>query len=966
MKPTFILCLLYLSYALHASQVEVLCPKWQDCHAMKIFIEKSFKDLKDIKAELFFLRTLALDTNIKQFKFIGKIYDKDKRRYEVYLELKPQYSSVSLHISQGLNKYYLNRIVDIKKGDAVDKIKIEKNLQKVTAKLKREGFIGVETSYSLKGDKIAPEAKIFVSVMDIVKVQEVILRGDIKFLNEAVVLKFKLFQGLNFNKELLLLEVQKIKENLFQRGFYKINLNINFINGDRPNFKKMIISINLGVRSLFDFVGNRIIKRRNFLSTVRDFIQNEGEDLNPSSLRLLIQRNYIKKNIYNTKIKIRIEQGYYKNGSSIINYYVDIKEGHKIRVKSIRFDVEGDFTSEKVRSIYYENASAVASSGFFDDFYLKKFSEIMKNILLGNGHLFSLVMPYQVKFDEHKKNAVITYLLRTRRQTFIDKINLLNISDQLAEKIYKKIKNRVGDPLNIIDMENDLKLALQEVRNYGYFFAEINNLDNIILYKNNYRKADITIDFNVNKKMIFKSLVIIGNIKTKKSVIQRENHLKKGDVINPEALQLLRNRLKALGLFSNIWVRPYVITSDNLAFEKKNINQADVLVRVSETTFGTGAFALGYRTDLGAKFSFDIGYKNLWGCNHSLFFKTQVNRRLSLGEFDKRRRRSGHHLIEGLIGFDYQWPYLSKYFDGHLESSFQRKRFFTFDADIWQVSPQASKQFTKNWSGLIEYQFERIRQFDATERKDQTTFKIGSFTPSLRLDYRDSAIIPRSGFILKFSGELTTPYLFLMRDDRLEVNFIKLISRNRFYYPLFNRKLVVALSFSIGYQVNFSTNSQRDAQGNVILNTDGTERTIGYIPSIKAFRLDGFDSIRGYSDEEANLLSNGLDINQIRVQRDAYFTNVKFEPRYYFNDNLALGLFIDIGNLYVNSFRPFEVKSAGGVNIKFLTPVGSLDFSYGLKFHRKTMLNGQRETAGRFQLSVGLFKSSRFFYFLII
>ena len=41
--------------------------------------------------------------------------------------------------------------------------------------------------------------------------------------------------------------------------------------------------------------------------------------------------------------------------------------------------------------------------------------------------------------------------------------------------------------------------------------------------------------------------------------------------------------------------------------------------------------------------------------------------------------------------------------------------------------------------------------------------------------------------------------------------------------------------------------------------------------------------------------------------------------------------------------------------MKLLTPVGSLDFDYGVKLKRQIKPNGDNEQFGRFHLSIGFF-----------
>ena len=178
----------------------------------------------------------------------------------------------------------------------------------------------------------------------------------------------------------------------------------------------------------------------------------------------------------------------------------------------------------------------------------------------------------------------------------------------------------------------------------------------------------------------------------------------------------------------------------------------------------------------------------------------------------------------------------------------------------------------------------------------------------------------------------------------MEINYFKIISRNRFYYPIFDKKLVLALSLSGGYQINqpYKTPSRPGASA-------------GYIPSIKIFRLEGYDILRGFAHSEANRLADGQNINEVQVKNAAYFANFKFEPRRYISDSVILGLFFDSGGLFLDSFQPLKMRSSMGVSFKFLTPVGTLDFDYGIKLRRKTWPDGTRDGFGRFHMSIGLF-----------
>jgi len=157
-----------------------------------------------------------------------------------------------------------------------------------------------------------------------------------------------------------------------------------------------------------------------------------------------------------------------------------------------------------------------------------------------------------------------------------------------------------------------------------------------------------------------------------------------------------------------------------------------------------------------------------------------------------------------------------------------------------------------------------------------------------------------------------------------------------------------------GVQENLSKGIVRDGNGNVVLDEDGSPATEGYIPNIKVFRLTGMDIVRGFNDEEINRLINGDDIGEARVTDKAYLANFKLEPRYFINDALMAGIFLDAGRVYVDQFDFNKLRTSTGITFKVLTPVGTLDFDYGIKLDRQRV-DGDLEDAGRFHVSIGFF-----------
>jgi outer membrane protein insertion porin family len=373
----------------------------------------------------------------------------------------------------------------------------------------------------------------------------------------------------------------------------------------------------------------------------------------------------------------------------------------------------------------------------------------------------------------------------------------------------------------------------------------------------------------------------------------------------------------------------------------------DLIVKVSEREYGLIELAPGYRTDLGLKLTGTVSYTNIGGMNRAVTLRSQVNQRFSYQTLDPTRRQQKRQFLEHNTSLTYtQGDIFNTSIDSSVGGSYQRKRFYSFDADIARANFTLTRDITRKLSTSARYQIENIVQSDATEARDNGSFRIGAITPSLTYDLRNSATLPIKGAFFNLSCEFANPFFGSQKENDLTINYYKLVSRNRFYIP--HKYGTVAISMVAGTQKNLA----RD-----IVERDGLSQTEGYIPNIKVFRLTGMDIVRGFNDEEINRVTGDSkdDISEVKIDDRAYLANFKIEPRYFINDTLMAGVFYDAGRVFVNQVNLGELRDSVGVTFKILTPVGTLDFDYGIKLLRERNKNGSLEDPGRFHVSIGFF-----------
>lgn len=752
----------------------------------------------------------------------------------------------------------------------------------------------------------------------------------------------------------LKIQVDQIYKELFAAGYFHAVVKPNLIVANDKVTAEIVIEHNERIN--FSFQGNKILTHQELRNKLLEKIKNEFGKADINSLATFISEEYEGVGFYQTSVKTYQDEGLDLDKKKVVNYYFVIDEGVKINVREIVYRGNSYLKQKDIEEIFNKNATSLAKGRYYDKKFFDEFSDILKKEYLSRGFVFVEISKPRVVTSEEDGSVSIEYGISEKQQVILKNISFQKIPDGLKDGAKQSLVNKEGSPINIVELESDLRKMIIYFQSEGYYFATIANLNanNLLVYDKSYAHVDLNPEIALDRQICFNEAIVNGNIETNTRVINREIELKQGELITPAKLEVLRQKLSGLNLFSSLRITPYMMYEE----EVTGCPKTNLVIQVKEKDFGLIEVAPGFRTDLGAKLSTGITYNNIGGMNRSASLRLQGNRRFNLDGFDEARRLEKKDLLEYSIKASFVEPYvfhnmLKTQLEFETSATYQRIRFTGFDADILRISPQFSKTFTKWFSSSVRYQYEKIVQFGATELKDNDNFKIGGITPTVTFDFRDDVINPRKGAFFTLSSEWANSNFGSMKQSDLEVNFIKVINRNRFYYPVGD--FTLALSVAMGYQKNFADDALKDGNGNTILNDNGEAKTRGYIPSIKVFRLDGYDEIRGYDEGEINRLMDGTPLGKVIVQKEAYFTALKLEPRYDITDNIRVGVFFDAGRVYVGDFEPTKLRTSVGAGFKYLTPVGSLDFDYGFKLQRKTNPDQRRDSVGRFHLSIGFF-----------
>ena len=906
-------------------EVEVTClRKGGDCSDLAkalSFLKRPYSNMEHLERVI---ELYVLNEGIYSFEYELKKMSSQSYGLAIKMGVKEVLDDYTLNIKGG-SSFELPTVLPLREGDYVDARVLEKNKALILESAESQGYPEASLSYSRRSAENGVLLKINIDPGAPVLVEGVRIHSDSPLLGQVAKKALSRMKNKSFHLQKIKNILEELRQLFIGYGYYLNDINLNY---ERSGPAKVVVDVAVKGNELHVFYpsGNSAVSDSDIKSALKNSVLAYKRKLPAETVANRIKALYARRGYVDVFPKVVVKTYRDNKGETVNRYDIQIKEGARARIEEIRFNGNSALSSKTLRAAFYGAAPDTVKNGYFQRDYFENFVEIIREEYILRGYVNVLVEEPRARFFDGK--VYLNYRLREGVKAVVSDVSVTGAPGILEREFLRIMTNKKGTSFNPVSFKKDLEMIENRLRQEGYYFARIKNKNspNIVSYKNENSNVYIEVEIDPGERLVADQIIIIGNRKTKNRLIRRELALQRGDLVTRDVIQISQTNLLGLGIFNSVLIEPI----------PGEAGTADILVSVREKDFGVVELAPGIRTDIGLKLSANVSYNNLEGLNKRISFKGRVNQRFNLNSLDERRREESSSLVEYDLAVNYAENHLFRSdvdFSASLSTS--RKRFFSFDADIQRLNFTFNKDFTRWLSASVRPQFENIKQFDATSEQDEGKFQIGSVTPSVTADFRNNRINPTSGAWFNMSMEVANPALLSQDTQNLTINYYKFVSRNRFYLPFDGGTL--AMSLSGGIEENLAPKGE------------------GYIPNIKVFRLNGADIVRGFEDDEINRLSNGQDISQVTVDNKAYMAVIKVEPRVFISDTSMFGVFYDAGRVFVDSFDAGELRSSMGITFKYLTPVGSLDFDYGIKLLRKTYDDGMVDSPGRLHVSIGFF-----------
>lgn len=906
------------------SKVNINCSGSNECKNQLLKLQNAVRKYPSLQHFLKLLRLYMRDQAVKNFSY--RVIRNSLGGHVLEGELVLNKRIIEIDIDEYENLTTSSVVLPIREGDFYDKKKKIVLVRNFTSQLQSIGYVDAQVRVKdiVTDDGVRIKVKVNEGRLKRISGFRVISKNE--FIKELLNRKIQRFKGEGFDIAKLKTSLIKVQKSLVSYGYYPVDIKIK----SRSHLKyKSEIIIDVGDDNIygFDIKDNVFFSDKKIKDELKTLMVNLRKSLDLENLKSYLTQIYADKGFFDTKITATTIKFVDNNGINNIRYIVSVNEGIRYKITKIQFKGNDYFKDSELVKIFKSNGGSDILHGFHNDKYYYNFINLIKTKYLEKGFVSVLIEKPQVGINKKDKSISVEYRIREVSRSLIKSFKIIGVNKKLREELKGSLNNKEKNFFNPLIFEEDLKFVISYLRNKGYYYAKLRALKStdLVKYNQDNSSVDIRINIDLDKKYTINNLIIIGNYKTRKKLIRRESGFKKGNDLTENAMRFAQTQLLALGLFSRVYIKPVVMG-----------DKVDIFIDLEEKDFGALELAPGFRSDIGFKLSASLTYNNLDGMNKQVSVDALINRRTNLNYLDETRQESGEQLVEYQLKLNYSENHIfDSSYDYSASFSTTRKRYYSFDADIESINSIVTRNWNNWFLVSLKYQLEDISQYNATLEKDDGHFRIGAFTPGISLDFRDNQINPRKGAFLHLNNERASPAFGSQNNSDLEINFSSWVTRDRFYFPMGD--VTLAMSAMMGFQENLGESGK------------------SYIPNTKVFRLTGADAVRGYEDDEINRLESGEDISEVIVDDTAYMMSYKVEPRVFVTDKTILGVFYDAGAVFVNDYDFDDLRSSVGITFKYLTPVGTLDFDYGIKLLRKEDSDGNLESPGRLHVSIGFF-----------
>ena len=822
----------------------------------------------------------------------------------VTIKEKKTVGPVSVQGNEYFSDRFIKKRLNIYKGERLNVLALKNGLKHLQDELVRRGFIQAEVTYSLVPKK---EDLVEIAVTVSEGLPEIITKITVSEHEDIVRSYLKLSEGDILDHTKMEQLIKDVTQYYRKQGHLQTALTYSFRSGT------LNIEFNTGKKLVLAFEGNESIQSGVLIKEAPFFEINEFSDELAEETTARIIALYHK-------------YGYpFAQAAPVISMSGDqmslkffIFEGDRYSIGSVTFE-NVTISQEKLRGVLVSRAGQ-----YYDPDVIEADTDTISEFYRALGYLYMEIQEPDIKMTGDRVDIIFS--IKEGPRVMLSAVPVKCMAQtpsvpkteagtdaymecRVPEKdIYGAISIKEGDPYNEVDISEAKRRVLELYGKRGF-------LDAALFTDSEISGTAASVRFRIveGQTTYFGKTLIIGNRQTRQRVIERELLHREGSPVDNSLFLAERQRLYRLGLFSDIETGLAERYPAPAAEKGSEGITRDVIYRVKEANAGAVEFGLGYGEYERARGFFDIGYKNLFGMNRQVSFRTE------LSTLEQRYILSYYE--PWFTARDLIFKALVLYENKEEVNIDTREIRYRLRRN--SVSAGVEKKISDRLKLEVYYDFSVVKTSDVMpdivlSKEDLGAIIISGLRPGLIYDTRDNPFEPTKGLLVGMSFKVASSVMFSQTD------FTKLTVYVNKYQGI-TRGLVFAASLRAGLANGFG----------------GTRE----LPIVERFFLGGRTTVRGY--EQDTLGPKGRDGTPTGGNA---FAMANLELRANIGRGWGLVAFTDAGNVWrkADSIEAAHLKYTTGLGLRYNTPVGPFRVDYGYKLNRE-----QDESKAELHFSLG-------------
>jgi outer membrane protein insertion porin family len=633
----------------------------------------------------------------------------------------------------------------------------------------------------------------------------------------------------------------------------------------------------------------------------------------------LSEKNTVKNQVFLDKEQVKVsvenfrqlyqEKGFYharivpiidmvENNQARLTYYIE--EGRQAHIRTIDFEGRNVVKKKELLGFMANREwswpwSIFSDAGILHRDELPNDVERIKEVYLNKGYLDVQVGMPRMDLDENKEWFSLVFPIVEGEPYIVSQIQYTGNTLFSEADLREGLTIEPGEVFQRGKIREEITRLTDLYGSRGYAFADVNpSVDP----DPPTRSTRISFSIEEGEMVRIQDIRITGNNKTRDNVIRRELRVDERDMIDSPAIKRSFERLNNLNFFETVEILPKQIAP----------GEVDLEVKVKEKP--TGSFSIGGGFSTLDQFTIiaDITEGNLFGRGYMARIRGQLGGRRSLGIATFRNPA----IFDTLT---------SVQADGFRSLT----NFLTYFETKTGANLTFGRGFSEYITGTFTLVAEQIKLTDIDSdapdiiQDQQGTQSTTGFRTSLFRDSRDFFLDPRRGTRMGVRTSFGTQALG---------------GSNNFYSASFDVMKFTPLPFwdfrhsirvRVGYGEGFG----------------GEE-----LPVPEFFFVGGINTVRGFKFGRAGPVTSGNDPEggnkQLIFNNDLIFPVLP-------DAKLNGVLFFDYGQGFAKGEKlDFDLRSAAGVEVRWISPFGPLRAAYGFNLEPRS---GEKRSV--FEFSVG-------------